>query len=176
MKKLLSLLILTIFTFTSCEQNDTLVCPPGNNPFGDDPYGSVLNNSDCKGNSGEIQAEIPSTDEAISYTYFPEDKILLLKHINAALNCEPGKITADIKFLGSDINIAEKQSSSEARCNCLYDIVYDLRNIEAEIYLLTLSGPIIDGETYPTFSCYIDITENNTGEFSIYRGHYPWTE
>ena len=168
---------LSIFLLTTCQdQTDIIQCPPGNDPYGNKPYGGVLSVSDCKSEAGIITEEFSNSDECMSYQYFPSDKILYLKHINGAFNCYPGNITSEISFDGNNIVLKEKQSEAGARCDCLYDLSYDLRNINPEVYLVSISGPIIDGINFPSFSFYIDLSNNTSGSFSVYRGFYPWSE
>ena len=154
--------------------NDT--CPPDTDPFGSDPYGAIRSHSDCKDISGKIDTQTSNSDECIYYKYFAEYKILYISHINAAFNCEPGKISSKFSFNDKNINIIESQEKSSARCNCLYDVDYELRHINPDIYLLTISGPIIDGVTHPSLGFYIDLTQNFSDTYCTTRGFYPWSE
>jgi hypothetical protein len=180
MKKMSFILISVVFlaTFLSCNQSfeSEDQCITGIDPFGSDPYGSIRSHSDCKGISGKIQNEFPSSDECIMYQYYPKERILYIAHKNSGMNCEPGKITAKISIKDDIISINENQEKNGAKCNCLYDIDYDLRNIDAKVFLLSVSGPIIDGVNIPSFSCYIDLTQHSYGTFCLNRGFYPWTE
>jgi hypothetical protein len=171
------LFTISIIFFLSCnpEVNNN-VCPPNTDPFGTDPYGAIRSHSDCKEMSGKINSQVLNSDECIYYQYFAEYKILYISHINAAFNCEPGKISSKISFKDNNIFIEEHQEKSDARCNCLYDISYELRNIRSDIYFLSISGPIIDGVTHPSLGVYIDLTQKAEDTYCTTRGFYPWSE
>lgn len=52
---------------------------------------------------------------------------LNIKHIDAMLNCEPGKITFDCAVGNGIIYITEKEESTAANCICPYDLDYTIK-------------------------------------------------
>ncbi len=166
-----------IFVLTTCSDPDNdYYCPPDTDPLGNNPYGAIFSIDGCKSAGGIIQGFCSQSEEGFSFTYFPNDKILYFNHVNSAFNCEPGKISAKIDISNSIITIEESQEKSDARCNCLYDIAYDLRHIEPKVYLITFVNPICKSMEAQPLSFYIDLTQDTKGEFTIFRGFYPWDE
>lgn len=51
---------------------------------------------------------------------------LTVKHIDAMLNCEPGKISFDCQVGEGIITIREKEESTAANCVCPYDLTYKI--------------------------------------------------
>lgn len=175
--KVILLLTASLMFLLSCSDiSDTTKCPTGVDPFADYPYGSLRSHTGCKSISGKIQTEISDSDECITYQYFPDDEILYIAHKNTAFNCDPGKITAKVSIVDKTISIEEKQEKNGAKCNCLYDVDYDLRNIEEDIYLVSINGPIIDGVNIPSLSFYIDLKSSHYQTLCTPRGFYPWAE
>ncbi|MFC2132107.1 hypothetical protein ACFLSQ_11800 [Bacteroidota bacterium] len=165
-----------VFVIQCCNDKpiDDVSCN-NDGPYGSDPSGAIINHTDCKNDSGGIKGEIFSSDECISFKYFPNDKILGLSHINAGFNCCPERITSDFKFTGNTISIHEHQAKAGCKCNCLYDINYELRNISPGIYHIEIVGPITDGVNKPQLEFDIDLSlETNT--HCLKRGFYPWDE
>jgi len=166
-----------ILILIACNNNNNnYYCPPDTDPLGNKPYGGILTIDGCKSNIGSIQTFCDDSKEGLSFTYFPNEKILYLKHINSGFNCEPGKISAKINISNTTITIEEIQESPSAYCNCLFDISYDFRHIENKTYLVSITNPIIKGTENQQLSFYIDLTQKTQGEFTLFRGFYPWAE
>ena len=66
---------------------------------------------------------------------------LLLRHVNAAFNCCPGEITAEISISNDTITIVERESQPGCHCLCLYDLEYRFENIEAGTYTIIFIEP-----------------------------------
>ncbi len=159
----------------SCNKDEALTNNGNCNddPFGSDPYGAVLNTSGCKDFSSDSETEVALNEECIKINYFSEHKILRLAHYNGGFNCCPGKISADFDFESGIIRISEKQSQSICDCKCLFDIEYELRNIEQGEYRFIVTGPLTGYEAMPALEAVIDISEGS-GKFCIERDSYPW--
>ena len=164
-----------VFMFTSCneiEQGE----PTCEFPFLNEKAGRIINHTECKNTVGEIQELISASNECVTYNYSMNYQVVLLTHINAGFNCCPEKISASYYFPGDTIKIMEKQAKAGCRCNCLYDINYEIRNIKPGIYHLEIYGPITDGINKPQFSCVLNIPNDIDSTFCNFRGFYPWEE
>ena len=95
-----------------------------------------------------------------------------MKHINAAFNCCPGKIECKISLKGDTIVIEESETSSACDCNCLYDIGFEIKNVEKNTYQVKVIEPYAGNEDRIFFK--IILSQNNSGNWCITRKGYPW--
>ncbi len=159
------------FIIFSCKDNETTANDDDANGV---PYGIITDTSGCK-SFFDTTRNIPKTNECVKVNYSSQDEILQLIHVNAGFNCCPGVISAEINIEDGVISFFEKQSQAGCRCNCLYDVEYELRNVEPGEYEFIIVGPLTDGESKKSLECKIDISEG-TGEFCLERNFYPWVE
>lgn len=113
MKKIVNLMLtLCIINILSCEKNTN------------DSIIKEFAYSSCKGNlkeSGET--------ESIHLKTLANNQ-LLIEHINAYFNCEPGKITVKGEIIDAyKINIYEDEEQNIADCICRYDLNYKIVGI-----------------------------------------------
>jgi len=174
-KHFLAMISAVILTLTACNEIEK------NPPTCDEPFlkakaGRILDHTDCK--DTEIGSKVPysASDECVTYNYYMNYLILQLSHRNAGFNCCPEKITASYYFSDDTIKIFEKQAKAGCRCECLYDVNYEIRNIRPGIYHLEIYGPITDGINKPQFSCVLNIPNDSDSTFCMTRGFYPWQE
>jgi len=114
--------LLLIVALTSCKKefpNDTLSIKD-------------LSVSDCKTKGGSSKGIDP---EYITLKTV-DDYYLLVNHINAMFNCEPGQITVTIEISSNEISMEEDESSSLADCICPYDIDFKLGPLQYGTYIL----------------------------------------
>jgi len=169
-KKILSwgvvffLLILSV----GCKNGDDLVY---------DPNGALLEYLGCKGAAtGVGLSSFQSTDEdCIQYKYDGEGT-LTLQHINAGFNCCPGVISAVIQFNGNTITILEQEEKADCKCNCLFDLNYEITGLVPGAYLLQVFEPYVeDGDAILAVT--LEIPDNaQTGSFCLTRPYYPWNQ
>ena len=101
--------------------------------FPNDPLSiKDLSVSDCKTKGGSTKGTNP---EYITLKTV-DDYYLLINHINAMFNCEPGQITVTIAVSSNEISMDENESSSLADCICPYDIDFKLGPLQYETYIL----------------------------------------
>jgi len=136
--------VVTVLLYSSCSV-DTDDTPPCSNPL-DEKSGRVINYTDCKNTGGIINGEVLPSDECITFNYYPNNELLQMTHINAGFNCCPEKISAIIIFENNNIKITEKQAKAGCKCECLYDVNYEFRNIKPGVYHIEIFGPITDGK------------------------------
>ncbi len=56
--------------------------------------------------------------------------------MNAAFNCCPGDIAADIRIQDDTITIVEREEQSMCDCSCLYVLYFEIRNLEPRPYTI----------------------------------------
>ena len=114
--------LLLIVSITSC-----------NKEFPNDPLSiKDLSVSDCKTKGGYSKGIDP---EYITLKTV-DDYYLLINHINAMFNCEPGQITVTINVSSNEISMDENESSSLANCICPYDIDFKVGPLQYGTYNL----------------------------------------
>jgi hypothetical protein len=162
--KLLSTFIFcSILYLISCVNNEQLPLSVGE-----------VEKSECKssGKSEIIEAETPDTLTCIDYSYNSTEKVLSIKHINTAFNCCPGEIECNISLKGDTIVINESETSSLCDCNCLYDLEFEIKNVEKIIYLLKLVEPYAGNEEKILFE--VNLSKDTAEKWCITRKGYPW--
>lgn len=113
----------------------------------------------------------PTHQDCINYEY-DSTKTLTITHINAAFNCCPSDITADIAFEGNTITITEHEADSLCNCTCLYDVKYQFDNVEEGYYTIVINGLYL-GDTSPV-TAEFDLTSSYENTFCTERNFYPW--
>lgn len=164
-----------IFLTQSCT-NKTEKDPVCTDPFAFEKAGRLINHTECKNTGGIIETFTSKTDECITFIYYANYNILQLSHINAGFNCCPKKISASYKFTNDTVKIFEKQAEAGCKCECLYDVNYELRNLSPGVYHIEIFGPLTDGKNKPQLAFDIDIVKHADSTFCMYRGFYPWME
>lgn len=147
-------------------------CPPGTS----DPAGSVAGFSGCKTFSTDKDTDTLLTNwDCIEYEYDGES-ILQLKHVNGGFNCCPSSITADINIDNNIITIVEAENFDTLGpcwCLCLFDVDYEIINLPPGEYTIQVTElNLMEGDDLLEFT--VDLTTSATGDFCVYRDHYPW--
>lgn len=113
---------------------------------GSPPTGILVGHTECKiHETGGIADSVSSNQECMEYSYDGEGT-LLLKHINAEFNCCPESIIADISIEDSIITIEEHESFANGKacsCLCLYDLDFEIRNLEPGEYTIRVISPYV---------------------------------
>ncbi|OGU54807.1 MAG: hypothetical protein A2V66_06875 [Ignavibacteria bacterium RBG_13_36_8] len=140
-----------------------------NNP---DSSGRLISTTDCK-QFRNIYSDIvyPPDVSCIEYEYDGSDT-LLITHINAGFNCCPGELTADITIQNNIITIEEHELEAGCRCMCLYDIVYQITDLQPGTYIIKFIEPYIGENELLEVS--IDLTSTIEDNYCITRTNYPW--
>lgn len=140
------------------------------------PVGILIGHTECKTlQTGGMADSIPSNQECMEYSYDGEG-VLLLKHVNAAFNCCPESITADISIEDSVITIEEHESflnGFACSCNCLYDLDFEIGNLEPGEYTIKVISPYIHpNEEQLEFSTTLSDSPSS-GIYCVERGPRP---
>ena len=103
---------------------------------------------------------------------------LLLTHANAAFNCCPEEILADYTYKANTIHIYEGEilvMGRGCRCRCLYNIDYQIQNIQPGEYPIVIVGMYLYGMEFLT--CTINLPdEPASGECCVEREGSVWGE
>ncbi|NIM15820.1 MAG: hypothetical protein GTO45_27835 [Candidatus Aminicenantes bacterium] len=142
-----------------------------------DPIGALLQYNGCKQFLANTQENglVPGPhNDCIEYQYNGSGK-LILRHINAGFNCCPGEITATIEFNGNLVIITEAEAEQACRCNCLFDLDFEINNLSPGQYTIRIIEPYVE-----TGDQVLEITVNlssaTSGSFCLPRNYYPWVQ
>ena len=120
----------------------------------------------------ELDTDYSHSQDCMEYNYDGEN-ILLLKHINAGFNCCPKNIIADIKIDNYSIIIEEIEIDGECDCLCLFNLSYEIKDLEPGEYKITIIEPYVHKDE-ETLEFTIDLLTTPSGVFCVERDHYPW--
>jgi hypothetical protein len=158
---LVLVIVLIILTHTGGCKKDTTV-PADPNPI-------VVTKTGCK--SGFLSAD-SSNQDCIEYRL--TNNILHIKHINAAFNCCPNKVYAVAVISHDSILITEKEILTQpCKCNCLYDIEYDIPDVTDSSYVIIVNEPYVMNETDRLIFNMSPVI-SSIGAFCKTRNMYPW--
>ena len=153
-------LLFILLLFVSCSDEET-----------NTSLGGVTSVSECKSNSTFYKTSVPNNQTCVIYSYNGHNK-LLVTHINAGFNCCPKTISADIKLMGRDIVITEKEEESACSCLCLYDVNFEVNNITPGNYFINFIEPY--AEQGPPIAFDANLTTARTDTLYFSRNYYPW--
>jgi hypothetical protein len=139
------------------------------------PEGALIKYTDCKNTITGISVTdtTPNNLDCIEYSYDDNDGILTLKHINAGFNCCPGKITADISINSEAIIINEKEQEAGCHCDCLFDIDYEIKNLDSWTFRIVVVEPYRPVEE-AVLDFVVALKATPSGKFCVERKNYPW--
>ncbi len=160
MKTLRLILFVSIaLTMFSCNENS----PTSN------MNGEITKISDCLLKNG-LSTKAPSTMSCVLYDF---DGTLHITHQNAAFNCCPGDITAVFQLQADTIYIYEFESDALCDCNCLYDIEFEINDLPAGNYVISLVEPYISEENEKLIFP-VDLNSTPSGSECVNRTSYPY--
>ncbi len=140
------------------------------------PYGILVSHTDCAapGSTAPIaKPGVPGDMSCADWTYWALGRVLVLDHINAAFNCCPGEITAEISIANDTITIFEREEQSMCDCSCLYTMRFEIRNLEPRAYTIRFVEPYAPpGDERLEFA--VDLAAVPRGMACAYRPQYPW--
>lgn len=118
------LITIALIFYFSCEKNNDCDNQLNFN-------GALINSYSCKYTKSAI-TETQDTLSCIIYLFNSDANKLTLKHINAGSNCYPDSLSVQSSLNSNTIAIEEFESSALCKCNCLYDLYFEITGIEAE--------------------------------------------
>ena len=137
------------------------------------PNAALVRSSGCKAKVAPIGSEAPDAEDCFRYR-LEDAHTLSIRHVNAAFNCYPGEITADISFVNDTITIVERESGPACHCLCLYDLEYRFENLEAGTYAIVFIEPYRNEADEPLRAT-IDLSASPSDTFCVERTAYPWS-
>ncbi len=155
------IVLVSLFVFTSCKKSEE----SDNNLSG-----TLTAYSDCK--NGTKSAGVPDNKSCAEYSFDKQTQLLKINHINAGFNCCPDKLYSTIWFSNDSIYIQESEAAALCRCNCLYDLKFEIDDVEQKTYTVVFIEPYAKDQNKLIFD--IDLKKSDTGKFCVLRKKYPW--
>ena len=134
-----------------------------------------IQHSTCKSFTAKsiaLNKEMTSASSCVYYTYNATTQQLYIKHINAAFNCCPGNIYADVSKQNDTIFISEREEESQCDCMCLYDLELTVNSVETGTYVVKFIEPYVAAEV--ELSVTINLAQVSADTFCLARSNYPW--
>ena len=138
-----------------------------------EPEGYTVSNTGCKIiMSMPFDDQYPSNFDVIKYIY--QNNTLHLKHINTAFNCCPDSVGGYISIDENIIEINEFELGPVCDCICLFDVEYQISNLDEDKINLNVIQLYLGDET-KVHNITISLADSTEGIHKIDRGnHYPW--
>lgn len=146
-------------------------CTEDNPVDGADPYGELLETVGCKAAKGSADALLASGEECLQWDL--RAGVLNLTHVNAAFNCCPESLAAEVLIDGQSITVIEEEffgTNGECDCICLFDLHIAIYDLAPDVYTVSVSGPYSPEPLDTT----IDLVAQPTGSYCEDREVYPW--
>lgn len=178
--KIITFLILVVALqgLSGCEDEDPVTVESRISQGTQDNLTVVLPVGECKSKTSAAGGpDDPCEDEETVHCLWDGQGGLVIRHVNAALNCCPVNtaiLTVDESENG--INIDESMVGGDCDCYCLFDLEFNLTELPPGTYSLTILCEDV-GQPDPTLQ--LDLDELVAGEASIQnfcfeRNVYPW--
>ncbi len=136
------------------------------------PEGSLTGMIGCKTFETIPNYDVtPPDQDCIEYNYDGEGT-LLLTHVNAGFNCCP-EIETNVIIEDNTIIIEEIEILGECDCLCLFDLYYEIINLQPGEYTITVIEPYVPPDE-ETLSFTVDLELSPSGSYCVYRDFYPW--
>lgn len=141
-------------------------CPP-----------SVLftDHTECKNFMDSPDTSVPPNQTCVQYEY-DGDSTLVLRHINAGLNCCPDDWDHAYAYVMSNdvISLRENSIDGICDCDCLYDLEFTVYDAPPGVYTIHVDERFeFPDEERLEFT--ITLTgEPSSGMFCVPRAYYPW--
>ncbi len=112
------------------------------------------------------------SSDILEYSYNENTKTLSFKHINAAFN-SCAAISAKAQVVENKIFIHETEHKNICQTLSLFDLHYELTNLERDIYIISVKEPYIN-LSGKKIRFKIDLNQKSKGQLIIKRNIYPW--
>ena len=131
-----------------------------------------LNASDCKDFALKSADSISKTQDCLDYAW--NDNVLTISRVNAAFNCCPERISADLIVAGDTLIITEREKSSLCDCNCLYDLDYSITGVRKDKWIIQVVEPYVQSPDQEMIVFEVDFAKVKEGRVCVERTGYPW--
>ena len=145
-------------------------------PLSGAPQGQLTNHSSCKSIEKSAALDDPRPTEGCLDWSYDGFGTLTIEHLNAGFNCCP-VILADIEVVGNNIIVNQIDSLDGGGCSCLclFDLTYEITNLQPGIYKISVFEPYLPEGDAP-MEVTINLATEPTGRFCLPRSQYPWIE
>jgi hypothetical protein len=166
---------LALHMTSGCDTDELAEPHPGapGSGGGATPVGALVSLTECGATQAAGEENAPADLSCAVWTY-GSNGVLSLEHVNAAFNCCPGEISADVSIANDTITIVEREEQSMCDCSCLSTLRFEIRNLESRPYtILFVEQYVRPGDERLEFT--VDLAALPAGTVCVYRPHYPWT-
>jgi len=133
---------------------------------------AMKNHTACKDFGLKQRSENDSREDCLIFSYDGSD-VLSLRHVNAAFNCCPGKLSVEIKQVADTLIVIESEEEALCDCDCLYDLEYELTGIDPASYVIRVKEPYLREGDMP-IELRINLKKETEGSVCETRSSYPW--
>ena len=135
---------------------------------------SVTCSSDmvCRSNDPLKSSDPPPEISCIKFIY-KDDSLLTMTHFNAGFNCCPEKFSTVIQLKSDSLIIQEKELKQGCKCNCLFNLEIEIKNLPAGTYHVRFVEPYVK-QAMPQLVFDMDLKKDPVGEFCVTRSEGWW--
>ncbi|MFH1313083.1 MAG: hypothetical protein ABIJ00_07610 [Candidatus Eisenbacteria bacterium] len=136
------------------------------------PIGRLVRSTGCK--TWELATDtdgVASDQDCIEWRLDAPGR-LLLTHVNAGFNCCP-KFDAVTYVENDTIFIVERELEGQCDCICLFDLDYEIRDLEPGVYEVIVNQECLREDDEP-LDFTVDLLTSPSGRHCVERTHYPW--
>ena len=158
--------VVIVMVASGCDRNNCT----GSDSTG--PIGRLVHSTGCK--SWELEAatgSVTSDQDCIKWQMADRSR-LRFTHVNAGFNCCP-EFDAATYVSGDTIFVVEHEIVGLCDCNCLFDLDYEIRDLEPGIYRVIVTEEYLSEEDEP-LDFIMDLLTTPSGSHCVGRDHYPW--
>lgn len=170
----ISILGIILILSVACQKDLSLLWSIMDHTANKTAEGQLIQATGCKEQPvSKTNQTMNKTDDIIQYEF--NNGILTIDHINTAFNCCPDTVGGHIFVEGDTITILEYEilENGGCRCLCLYDLKFEIQNVQpTKIYLKVFQPLVAEGEEVHDFI--LDLSKTPSGENRISRSQYPW--
>jgi len=159
----LAVIIMAGLLWFSCERNESHLGPLSI---------SCTSDLECKVNDPLKTSDPVPENSCIKFNYLG-DSLLRMVHYNAGFNCCPEGFLMDIEVKGDSLIIREAEKKMGCKCNCLYNLEIEVRNLPADTYHVRFVEPYVD-YSMPQLRFDLDLKNNPTGQYCVTRPEGWW--
>lgn len=133
---------------------------------------SVASDMVCKVNEPLKSGDPAPENSCIKFSY-NDDNLLTLTHYNAGFNCCPEKFAVDVEVKGDSLIIREAELKQGCKCNCLFQLEIEVKNLPADTYHVRIVEPHVN-QTMPRLVFDLNLKKEPEGQFCVSRPEGWW--